>query len=360
MTNEHTLILELCKFANPNKEKIADLLAQPQMFPYVLGQLCWHRMGGAAYCVLRECGLLGNVNREFRNTLKTVHDGGVLKARAFKDALSMMAGVLDGADFPYALLKGAYLASLYPEGLRTSNDIDILTDEKNLSAAEKLLKSAGFTQGNIRFDTFTPASRAEIISSRMNRGEVVPYIREIGLPGMHYLEIDLNFSLDFKAKQKNDAVPALLLDAHPLIETANGSLFTLCPADFLLHLCCHLYKEAATYAWVAMERDLSLYKFADLYLLLREWTDGGIYDALAARAAACGQQRAVYYAMLRTKELFDLENSALDGLLTAVKPEEASFVNEVFRPEQNKTYRYDGDFPGWLFMSGRKNKLYEA
>lgn len=47
------------------------------------------------------------------------------------------------------------------------------------------------------------ASRREIIESRMMRGETVPYILEIGLPMMKYLEVDLNFSLDYKNSEPN-------------------------------------------------------------------------------------------------------------------------------------------------------------
>ena len=45
---------------------------------------------------------------------------------------------------------------------------------------------------------FIPAARREIIESRMTRGETVPYVKEVGLPGMRFLEVDINFSLDYK------------------------------------------------------------------------------------------------------------------------------------------------------------------
>ena len=367
MTKENAFILELCKFIEPDKEKIADFLmnqvgsfAKPLAFPYVLGQLCWHRMGGTAYFVLRECGLLENVNREFESTLKTVYDSGIVKSQSFKKALCELAEILNDVSFPYALLKGAYLVSVYPEGLRTSNDIDLLIGQSDLTEAEKRLKSAGFLQGYINNGAFTPASRAEIISSRMNRGEVVPFIKEIGLPGMPYLEIDVNFSLDFQASQTTDVVDAILRDAQPLIETDQGNLHTLSPADFLLHLCCHLYKEASTYAWVEMERDLSLYKFVDLYLLLWKWTDESIYDSLANRTQEHQQQKAVYYSMVRTRELFEIQNEMLDKLLDSVKPEEPFFMNEIVQPAAKKTFRYDMAYIDWLFTSGRKEKLNEV
>ena len=194
----------------------------------------------------------------------------------------------------------------------------------------------------------------------MNRGETVPFIKRVDLPGMEFLEIDINFSLDFKAKQENDTVVDLLQHTQPLIKTGKGNLPTLSPADFLIHLCCHLYKEAAVYAWVEMERDLSLYKFADIYLLLHRWTDPLLYSDLTSDIGCYGLNRECYYALLRTKELFDIENAALDQLLADIRPGDTAYLTEIIRPDQNKTYRYDKVFSDWLFTSGRKEHLYEA
>ena len=359
MKNENALILELCKFINPDKQKIEEYMAKTVHWPYVLGQLLFHRMGGAAYYVLRECGLLGRVNREVRNSLKIIRDSGKAKSEGLKASLTKLSEIINGAKFPYALLKGAYLVEIYPPGLRTSNDIDILIDQKDVSKLEPLLKTAGFLQGNIRNGSFPPASRAEIISSRMNRGETVPYIKRVDMPGMEYLEIDINFSLDFKAKQDDDIVGALLENSEPLIKTEAQSLFTLSPADFLIHLCCHLYKEAAVYAWVEMERDLSLYKFVDIYLLLNRWDDCEFYAELSSRICKYGLNRECYYALMRTKELFKIENAGLDKVLTNICPESTDYLNEIIQPEQNKKYRYDKAFSEWLFTGRRKEHLYE-
>ena len=104
MRNENVLILELCKFIQPDKAKIEELMGQAIHWPYVLGQLLFHRMGGAAYYTLRECGLLGWVNREVRNSLKTVYDSGKAKSESLKTALAGLAGILQNADFSCALL----------------------------------------------------------------------------------------------------------------------------------------------------------------------------------------------------------------------------------------------------------------
>ena len=364
MKNENKAVLELCKFISPNREEIEILLSQPLDFPYILGQLLYNRMGGAAYYSLKKCGLLGRVNREFRNTLKTVYDSGVTKYESFQTALESFSEMLcrnalrrDG--FSYAMLKGAYLVSLYPAGLRISNDLDILVDQISLPKLETALKDNGYEQGYIQNGSFVPAARSEILSSRMNRGETVPFIKKVDLPQMEYFEIDINFSLDFKAKQESDNVSLLLQNAAPMIETNAGELLTLSPSDFLIHLCAHLFKEAAVYAWVQMERDLSLYKFADLYLVLNEWQSVIFFDALETRIQSLGMRRECYFALLFTKELFGLESEPLDKLLSAIKPESTDYLKEILRPEQNKLYRHNKSFTDWMFTSARKTHLEE-
>ena len=274
MQYEHRYMLELSRFRAPDGEKLAALMDRPLHYPYILGQLLMHRMGAAAYVSLERCGLLGRVNREFRNALQCLYEAGVAKTESLLRATEELEGLLGDADFPYALLKGSLLARLYPKGVRTSNDIDLLLRPGDITPAAQRLKRAGFTRGYVRGGVFVPATRAEILSSRMNRGETVPFVRRVGLPGMEYLELDLNFSLDHQAGG-GDAVGEMLSRR----ETMPGcGLYTLSLPDFILHLCAHLYKEATVMAWVEMGRDQSLYKYADLYLLTELFLDEELAD----------------------------------------------------------------------------------
>lgn len=357
--SEHELIIELCKFVDADKDKLEHLMERNLQWPYILGQLLYHRMGGAAYLSLNKSGLLGKVNREFRNTLKTVYDSNVVKAQSMYQALGVVADVIQNLECPYALLKGAYLLSVYPIGLRTSNDVDVLISQEDISKLEVLLKAAGFVQGNVRNGRFTPASRKEIINSRINRGETVPYIKTINLPQMEFLEIDINFSLDFSARKNNFKVVQMLKNSSPLIQTTNGCLCTLDNPDFLIHLCCHLYKEASIYAYLVLGRDLSLYKFADIYLLLYQWSNTEVFTVLSERIHAYGLQRECYYAFLRTKELFGIESKGLNALISAIKPQNVEYLKEIFRPEQNKVFQYDEPFAEWLFVSSKEERLHE-
>ena len=356
MTRENDTILELCKFLHPNPAKLEEQMATPLDYPYILGQLLFHRMGAAGYATLKHCGLLGRVNREFRNTLKTIYDSGVEKTDSFLRALEGTRGIWDAADFPYALLKGAYLAGLYPVGLRTSNDIDILIRPGDITALSGLLKDAGFRQGHIRNGVFTPATRAEIISSRMNRGETTPFIKRVDLPGMEYLELDVNFSLDFKPGREGSAVEAMLEDSR---RSLFGSLYTLSLPDFFLHLCAHLFKEATVMSWVEMGRDLSLYKFCDLYLLIDRFLEESLGREIQRRVESLRLRRECYYALLHTRRLFGIENRELDRLIAAIRPDDLRFLKQIIDPAGGTLYAYDMEFTEWIFCSKRREHLHE-
>ena len=108
---------------------------------------------------------------------------------------------------------------------------------------------------------FEPAQRREIIESKMMRVKTVPYIKRINLPEMKYLEVDINYSLDYKNSEKNTV--DMLLNNTVDINIEGKKIRTLCGIDFFLHLCAHLYKEATVYPWIKMKRDMSLYKYSE-------------------------------------------------------------------------------------------------
>lgn len=361
MKKENQLVIELCKFLDPDAEKIRKLLEETSNYPTILGQLLYNRMGGVAYYTLKECQFLGVVPREFRNALKDSYDVGAEKTSGFNMCLTQLCETLHAADFQYALLKGAYLQSVYPVGLRTSNDIDILVERKNLADICELLKHGGYKQGNIRGGKFVPASRAEIVSSMMNRGETVPFIKEVGLPKFRFCEVDLNFSMDYKPTQDSEIMADFLSDC---VCAGKPGMIILSKADFLIHLCLHIYKEATVMAWVSMNRDLSLYKFCDIYVLLNKWLGEVFAKKLTARIREYGLQKECWYAFIYTKTLFGIRNAYFDGIISDIEPQDTGFFREVIDPVAKVTYEYsipaEMSLEDWFFTPDRKEYLHEA
>ena len=330
---EKALFNELCNFKNKTFNEEHLEYASPQ----VLGMLFFNRMQGMAYDRMRKYEVLGKVNREFRNSLKNAYEQNVEKNRGYMSSLKYLSEILSESKSKVAMLKGAYLCSHYPAGCRTSNDVDLLVSSEDVTDIGKILSDAGFSQGYIKNDIFVHASRKEVIESKMTRGETVPYVKKMDFPFMKYLEVDINFSLDYK-NSDNDIVSGMIKSAV-VAELEDVKIPTLEKSDFFIHLCAHLYKEATTMPWIRMRRDMTLYKYADIYLLLSEMNAEEtirVFD----KASGIGMAEICAYCILETADLFDVNN--IKAVITAqyVLANNPDFRLNVISPRDNKIYKY--------------------
>ena len=351
---EKALFKALCKFEDDTFD--ADLLAYAS--PEVLGHLFANRMQGVAFGTLKKHHLLGRVNREFRNSLAHAHEQNIQKNESFYQCIAMLNDILSSCDLPVAMLKGAYLCSRYPAGYRTSNDVDLLVSASDVTTVGKLLAKAGFQQGSIRNDEFVPATRQEIISSRMLRGETVPYIKEVGLPFMKFFEVDINFSLDYK--NGTDNLVEKLLSKVCRKQTASGEIPSLCDEDFFLHLCAHLHKEATTLPWIKMGRDMTLYKYCDIYMLLTENSNNQMQQ-IFQRSLELGLEKVCAYAILETIELFEMDKTWVTQWAIKTLADTPNFHLQVTSPAEKKLFQYQTQpVSKRFFMKSRFSDLKEV
>lgn len=331
---EKQLFRSLCSFKSENfDESLLDAAT-----PAVLGQLFFNRMQSIAYGILRDRGLLGKVNREFRNSLMGAYEQNVEKNKSFFECVMYLNGILVQCGYKYAMLKGSYLCGCYPQGFRTSNDIDLLVLPEDVTGIGNVLLNAGFHQGSIRNGKFAPATRKEIIESRMMRGETVPYIKQVCLPKMQFLEVDINFSLDYKPG--NTQIVRGMLENMSTETVAGVEIPTLNEGDFFVHLCSHLYKEATTLPWVAMNRDMTLYKYCDIYMLLND-IDKDKTERLFERARILGMEKICAFSVLQTASLFDFRNEHASVLAGSVLESDPDFLHTVISPRDKKRYIFE-------------------
>lgn len=357
--NEKKLFIDLCKFKEGGaSQAIKDNINNGMDTSAVLGELFFNRMTAVAYKTLQSNMLLSQVNREFRTALKNAYLQNKEKNQSYFDCVQELGKILQPLSDKYAMLKGAYLCRAYPEGLRVSNDIDLLVRAKDVSLMGKVLLDAGFRQGRIQNDIFTPATRLEIISSKMLRGETVAYIKEVNLPYMKYMEVDINFSLDYK--NGDEQTVGKMIDESRRVAIDDMELITLNQQDFFIHLCEHLYKEATAYFWVKAKRDMSLYKYCDLYMLLAEMTEECL-QLLIRRTKELDCINACYYAVFSTKHLFNMDTKIVDKLLESIKPKHTDYINKVVDPYSKKMYEYtEHNILKRFWHPNRKNILVEV
>ena len=82
-----------------------------------------------------------------------------------------------------------------------------------MEKCQQVLLENGFIQGHIRGRKIIKATREEIILSRMNYGETIPFCK---FWEGRYLCVDINFSLDYKP-MKDNTVTLFFVKNHPYI-----------------------------------------------------------------------------------------------------------------------------------------------
>ena len=350
---EKELFRALCKFKNISiDDDLTDYAS-----PVVLGHLFFNRMQGIAYGTLKDSGLLGRTNREFRNSLKAAYEHNIQKNNSFMTCVKNLCDILRISECPVAMLKGAYLCAHYPKGYRTSNDVDLLISPNDVTKIGNILLNSGFKQGDVKNGEFIPATRKEIIESKMMRGETVPYIKEVNLPYMRFFEVDINFSLDYK--NSDDTVLSEMLENACTKKEIDISIPTLSNADFFIHLCAHLYKEATTVPWIKMNRDMTMYKYCDIYLLLSEKSNKDL-DEIFERAAKFNMEKVCAYAILETVDLFDMKDTYAYIKSRAVIADEPDFCLKVVAPTEKRMYIYQTEnTTERFFTENRINNLKE-
>lgn len=162
----------------------------------------------------------------------------------------------------------------------------------------------------------------------------MPYIKKVDLPFMKLFEVDINFSLDYKNGNGNTL--ADMLSNICIKNEKQLSIPTLDDADFFIHLCAHLYKEATTLPWIEMRRDMALYKYCDIYMLLSEMSDRQL-QRVFTKATELGMEKICAYAVLETMGLFDIKNAFAHQIADAVLEDDPDFCLKVVSPKDRKT-----------------------
>lgn len=350
--NNREISQELIKMSDAyNQEKIYfDNIIGEKIF----GKIILNRVGNIAYRNLLNAGYT-NLG-EYSGIFEVMYKENIRKAELCIRNINKVSNILKDADFPYALLKGAYLITkVYNLGDRVSNDIDILVNEKNIGACKKLLQCNGFRQGEVINGEFKEASRMDIIMSKMNFGETIPFVKM--LEG-DYINVDVNFSLDYKP-MKDDSIITRMLENRIEVSIENATLVTLELADFIIHLCLHLYKEATTWDWVERRKDLNLYKFNDIYNILKTNVNTKLFDDLVTRINDYGVNKECYYALFNALNIYralgDIEG--YQEFLERIKPEDMTYLKEIVSPMDKKIYKYSIDFIDWFASDNRVEHL---
>lgn len=201
---------------------------------------------------------------------------------------------------PLILLKGAayHMAGLTAGRGRVFSDIDILVPKPRIDHVEAALMQHGWVA------TQRDAYDQRYYRTWMHEIPPLQHIRRQSVIDVHHA------ILPETARLKPD--PALLLTAAQPVPDAPG-LFTLAPADMVLHSASHLF---------CGEFDHGLRDLSDIDLLLREFSaQADFWTKLVPRAQQLDLTRPLYYALTWAMQLFATPiPSAVQQAIAAYRP----------------------------------------
>ncbi len=235
------------------------------------------------HCALEALSCLANLPAAPRAHLDAARVIADKQATAVRWEIGKIQTAITHCDAPLILLKGAayLLAGLTAGCGRVFSDIDILVPKLRINHVEAALMQHGWVT------TQHDAYDQRYYRRWMHEIPPLQHIRRQSVIDVHHA------ILPETARLKPE--PALLLAAARPIPDAPG-LFTLSPADMVLHSASHLFCGEFEHGL----RDLS-----DIDLLLREFgTVAGFWDGLAARAQSLDLARPLYYALHWATRLF--------------------------------------------------------
>lgn len=263
----------------------------------------------------------------------------------FKE-LAKVLMLMNQSGIRYSPLKGAYLIPhVYKDySVRLSNDIDILIRSDEVEKACQVMKDAGYIMGKYDDPTKTiiPARRTDDIYWKAQMGNIHPFVKISENPFLDFLVIDFAFDVD--PVHKNLQIAEDMLESTIEAEIEGTQTKLICPVDFLIQVCTHLYKEAcARHAAAETYSDINLIKFCDVReLILAQWdvNDEATMKLLAERTKKHKVENALIYCFECCKKIYgDDFWDKLIGLLDKTEEKSASpltaddelFWNSLFR-----------------------------
>lgn len=328
MKIERKIIIELLKYENNNK--VLELMKYNPNWIEILGFLTYHRLAGLTYEKIKNLNVR---NFDYPVYLNTYMINQSQKIRTYEQNkwINIISNELNKKNIRYVFLKGAILNNtLFNYGSRVSNDIDILIEKKSIPIVTDILNKLGFVQGKYNYKTKTICkfTEKEIEESIRTRGETAPFVKKTNIPEIETIDIDINFSIDWKPTD-DEIVNDFLNNRILIVKNDNVSIFSLNHYHNFIELCIHLYKDCSLIDIVKKRKVLDLYKFVDIYYYLKKYETEIHMNTLYEIIKKYKLAKYIYFALKYITEIFpDIKRVELENLLKKI--EKDNTLNTIY------------------------------
>jgi hypothetical protein len=288
---QQLLLASIATLAEPPEPQLLDrILAQPLAWKEVEAWLHSNRLTPLFYYVLRRVDMRSRVPPDVLEHVQKAYYFSLLRSDTLDAELKRILHILQSAEIPVVLLKGAALArSVYPTpGLRPMNDLDLLIPRSYVTQAlpDPTGYSARFVQQFLGEQTFvrTPAEQSSV-GDHLGQ-EALPVIatgQRVGLD-LHWRLLTVEWYRN-TARLDDDALWAA---ARPL-DCGGIAAWQLSPEDTVIHLCLH---AAIQHAYIC-----PALSYVDIDRVVRVSDPGVDWDLLRKRTAAFRVGPPVYFGL---------------------------------------------------------------
>ena len=304
---EKELIIEMVKFKT-DKDKIELLINSNQInWINVLGFISYHRIAGLVYEKMNDINIRLLDFPVFFSTYMINQAQKTRNDYQFNE-IKKISQKLNQNKIKYVFLKGSILNNtIFKNGTRSSNDIDILINKDSIEMVTKILNDLDFVQGkyNYKQNSIDKYSDEELKQSLELRGETSPFVKITNSSFIKTIDVDLNFSLDWTPYYDQDLIDKVLNDRIKIKLDTDNYIYSLSIYDNIIELCTHLYKDMALIDIVKKRKVFDLYKLIDIYYYINTNYSKIDFNILRNRIKEFKSEKYIYYALVYSHELFD-------------------------------------------------------
>lgn len=352
-TIEQNIVLQSCYLTKKN--------GVSEQFETVKDQVNWdlivklaakNRVLGLLHNNLLKTEILNDMPIYYIQMLEDFGDSTSFRNDIKLEELSKLRIAAKQIGIPFAPVKGGYLIdNIYKNRrLRATNDIDALIKRKDIQRVHDMMSSNGYLQGE-----YDKANNAVLKSDRNKKMlyktkmyNLLPYIKIDHNNPNNIVFFDLSFALDFS------------LNSVPIDEMLDMAISTekgieLLPEHFLIHICCHHYREASNVAWIMLGKDFNLIKFCDVREFILQKMDSDSITKAIQFAKKHGLEKAIYFTIYFIREIYN------DGyeteILESLGIEDEAFLYQFGEKDYGKLQTRKKDFWTSLFSDNNKDEI---
>ncbi len=317
-------------------------------------QLVTHRTLNMFCYNLKKYDLFGKLEKELQRLMETQWQVYAERNSYYLQELTAVLNEFAKYNLVVPIVKGNLLVSkIYPAlESRIFNDIDMLMKLDDVAPVTKALEGLGFVQGHYdeKKGIIVEATRQEKMLQQMVSHELQEFQKLTGNRFAKLIQVDVNHDILWKGRCPYKVPTRELIERAIPVEINGTQGYMLDYIDNIIQLSCHLYKEATLMMWITDLRDLKIYKFADLYIFIKKFSEHINWQQLVERVSGYNLQKVVYYNFHYIELMFGEIVPAF--VTTALRPDDLTYLDE-YGIENEAASIWEYDFFTRLFDTNR-------